>query len=75
MAVVAAGKVRGTDVEWHAYQVAPPAESEHTHRLALTFTVETSELERLGGSDRELVDQLELLPVAELQAQEPTTRK
>lgn len=75
MGVVATGKVNGTEVEWHAYQVAPPAESEHLHRLALTFTIEKSELERLGKTDRELVDQIRLLPTDELQAKLPATNR
>jgi hypothetical protein len=75
MAVTVAGTVVDTEVEWHAYQVAPPADQEHLHRLALTFTVEKSELERLGTSDRELVDHIRLLPPSELQAAVPRTQK
>jgi hypothetical protein len=75
MAVVVAGQVKDTDVEWHAFQVAPPAESQHLHRLALTFTVEKSELERLGKSDRDLVDRIELLQPAALEAKRSATRK
>lgn len=62
MSITAVGKVNDTDVEWHAYQVSPPAELDHRPRLAVTFTVEKSELARLAGQDRLLVDQLELLP-------------
>ncbi len=75
MAVVVAGAISGANVEWHAYQVAPPANREDLHRLAITFTVEQSELERLAGTDRSLVDSIELLPIATFEAKLPGTKK
>ena len=75
MSVIVTGNVNGSDVEWHAYQVAPPVDSEYLHRLALTFTVEKSELKRLDGRDRELIDHLRLVPCAELEAKRPAVQK
>ena len=60
--VVAQGAVDGVPVEWHAYQVAPPAEQPDGHRLALTFVIESDRLEELAGQDRQLVERIELLP-------------
>lgn len=75
MGVVVAGAVNGAEIEWHAYQVAPPVDSQQLHRLALTFTVEKAEVERLGSHARDLVDQLELFPIAQLQARRPNSQK
>ncbi|MGI9457797.1 MAG: hypothetical protein ACR2NU_14625 [Aeoliella sp.] len=62
MGVVAEGEVSGVPIEWHTYLVASPEESPATHRMALTFTVEKSDLKRLAKRDRELVDKIELIP-------------
>ncbi len=59
--VVAQGMVGGVPVEWHAYQVAPPADRPEGDRLALTFVVEGDKLEELGGQDRQLVERMELM--------------
>lgn len=61
--VVAQGHVGGVPVEWHAYQVAPPADQPPGDRLALTFVVERDKIEELGGQDRQLVERIELLEV------------
>jgi hypothetical protein len=61
--VVAQGTVGGVPVEWHAYQVAPPADRPKGDRLALTIVIEANKLEELGGQDRQLVERIELLGV------------
>lgn len=75
MTVVAAGKIADQDIEWRAYQIAPPEQREDLHRLAITFTVERSELGRLGRSDRDLVDRIELLPAEQSLSSRPVTQK
>lgn len=68
MEVVAVGQVDGVELEWHAFQVAPPEGRDQLPRLALSFTVEKAELERLAEKDRELVHGLRILDASELAA-------
>lgn len=75
MAIVAVGKVKDVEVEWHCYQIAPPEGEDQLHRLALSLTVETEQLERLAEQDRALIDQLTLVPASTQQAQRPTRQK
>lgn len=75
MSIVAAGRVAGQDVEWHAYQVAPPAEYEHLHRVAITFTVERDQLRTLGHSDRTFVDHMHLVPNNQSLSRRPMMQK
>jgi len=75
MTVVAEGEVSGTPMQWRGYQVAPPVDSEELHRLALTVAVEKSQLDELGKSDRELVDQIVLLPGTTREARKSDVRR
>jgi hypothetical protein len=68
MEIVTVGQVDGVELEWHSFQVAPPEGREDLARLALSFTVEKSELERLAQQDRELVNRLRILDASELAA-------
>jgi len=62
MAVVVRGAVEEVPVEWHYYLVAPEA----GHRVSLALTMEEPDAQRLGETDQNLVDTLELV------APEPT---
>lgn len=56
--VVARGLVEGLPVEWHYYLLAP----ESGNRVSISVTIEKPMLERVAGSDRELVESLQLFP-------------
>ena len=62
-AVVVRGVVEEIPVEWHYYLVAP----EEGHRVSLALTMEEPDAGRLGETDQNLVDSLELI------ALEPTS--
>ena len=75
MSVTVVGTVNEQEVEWRCYQVAPPTDQEHLHRLALTITVEKQFVEALAGADRDLVDRIELVPTNIEQAKLPREQK
>jgi hypothetical protein len=56
--LIARGLVEEVPVEWHYYLVAP----ESGHRVSMAVTIEKPMVERVAGSDRELVESLELFP-------------
>ena len=56
--VVARGLVEELPVEWHYYLLAP----ESGNRVSATVTIEKSMIERVGNTDRELVESLQLTP-------------
>jgi hypothetical protein len=56
--VVARGLVEGLPVEWHYYLLAPESGS----RVSAAVTIEKPMLERVGNSDRELIESLQLFP-------------
>lgn len=59
MAAVALGQVDNVPVQWRYYHLAP---EEPGSRLSVVVTVEQEAVDRLGKIDRQLVDQIELLP-------------
>lgn len=65
--VTVGGEVEGLPIEWRYYLVHHP----DGRRLALAFTVEAELAERLGASDRELVDSLVLSPPDQATAAKP----
>lgn len=69
--VVARGLVEQLPVEWHYYLLAPQS----GHRVTVAVTIEKPMIERVAGSDRELVESLQLFPpLAAVRAAElPTT--
>ena len=66
-AVVVRGVVEEIPVEWHFYLVAP----EEGHRVSLALTMEEPDARRLGKTDQDLVDTLELVA---LEPTAPPTR-
>jgi hypothetical protein len=56
--VVARGLVEELPVEWHYYLLAP----ESGNRVSAAVTIEKPMLERVGTTDRELVESLQLFP-------------
>jgi len=59
LAVIVLGQVEGVPVQWRYYLVMPAGAG---HRLSVVVTVERDAIDRLGKADRDLVDQIELLP-------------
>jgi hypothetical protein len=66
--VTVGGEVNGLPIEWRYYLIHHP----DGRRVALAFTVEAELAERLGTSDRELVNSLVLSPRAKATAAKPT---
>lgn len=58
--VVARGLVEEVPVEWHYYLVAP----ESGKRVSVAVTIEKPMLQRVGNSDRQLIESLQLIPAA-----------
>jgi hypothetical protein len=56
--VIARGLVEELPVEWHYYLAAP----ESGNRISVAVTIEKPMLERVAGTDRELVESLQLFP-------------
>ena len=59
MAAVVLGQVESVPVQWRYYLLAP---EQTGSRLSVVVTVEQAAVDRLGKTDRELVDQIDLLP-------------
>jgi hypothetical protein len=68
--VVTLGEVSGVAVEWHSYVVA----DDKGRRVSLSFTLESDAVERLGETDRALVDGLRLVPLQVASGAGPAAR-
>jgi hypothetical protein len=70
--VVARGIVEEVPVEWHYYLLAP----ESGNRVSVVVTIEKPMLERVGRTDQELIESLELFPPtpATKTAEKPTKK-
>ena len=67
------GKVQDLPIEWRYYLVSDPKTG---RRMAFAFTLEKSLVDRLGTSDRDLIEQVELFePIPESAAKPKATLK
>lgn len=71
MSAVVHGQVDGVPVEWRYYHLSPELAGA---RLSVVVTVEQAAVARLGAADRELVNQIDLLPGAAAVAPETASR-